>query len=238
MNPRYAIYYAPEAFGQFWELAAVWLGRDAATNEAPHASTWSTSLPPDLAARTVSASRYGFHATLKPPMHLAEGFDEAGLLRLAADFAAARAPFEIGMLKVANLSGFLALLPAEQREDLLAFAGDVVAAFEPARAPLSEDDRRRRLAVPLTSRQALYVERFGYPYVFEEFRFHMTLTDRLGDSERPKFANAAERFFAPVLAESQWLDRISVFREDEPGQPFVRIADHPLNSSAERKCAS
>jgi hypothetical protein len=126
------------------------------------------------------------------------------------------------------LDGFLALVPASQSQALTDFAAKVVVDFDGFRAPLTPAERDRRRAAHLTARQNELVEQFGYPYVLEEFLFHMTLTDRLEARDRDSFRLAAESFFSPLLEDNLLLDRLVLFREAEPGAPFMRLRDYPL----------
>lgn len=133
----------------------------------------------------------------------------------------------------APLEGFLALVPAADNPALTAFAARLVADFDGFRAPVSEAERQRRHAASsLTPRQVELLERFGYPFVLEEFRFHMTLTDRLPPGDMASFRAAAESFLAPGLAENLLLDRLVLFHEPEPGAPFRRLRDYPLAGEA------
>jgi putative phosphonate metabolism protein len=227
MPQRFAIYYAPVVTDNLWQRAATWLGRDPATGATSDEPI--EELPRDfLAERTSSARRYGFHATIKPPMALAPGEETDDLRQALDDFASRRAPVSLGHLRIADLDGFLALIPVEQSPELLDFAADVVETFEPWRAPLSLKDRQARLAHGLTPRQEELLDAYGYPYVFDEFRFHMTLTDRLAEADRAPILAAAERWFAPALARSHTLDRLALFHEDNPPAPFTRLADYEL----------
>lgn len=224
MSERFAIYYAPAATSPLWDRAAAWLGRDPASGallEGPVAGIGRK----ELLNRTQSAGRYGFHATLKPPMALADGTDPAGLRAALADFARATAPVAIGPLVLADLDGFLALVPREQSPALVALAARVVEHFEPFRAPLGDREREARRAVGLTPAQEDLLDRFGYPYVMEQFRFHMTLTDRLDPDERAEMAEAARTWFAPDIAGELVLDRLCLYREPERGQAFRRLDD-------------
>ena len=74
------------------------------------------------------------------------------------------------------------------------------------------------------------LDRYGYPYVEEEFRFHMTLTDRLTDADRPRVEAVLREWLAPVLEQSYDLDRIVLFHETERGEPFRRLNDFPLHA--------
>ncbi len=214
MTERYAIYYAPARGSALDARAEAWLAQA------------------DLALLTVSARRYGFHATLKAPMALAAGQSPAELVAALAAFAATRAPVAIGDLAPRLLEGFLALTPEPQLAALTAFAADVVAAFEPFRAPLPDEERARRLKAPLTPRQVELVDAYGYPYVLEQFQFHMTLTDRLPEAGREALVEAARGWFAPALNPPPMLDRLVLFREAGPGAAFERLNDYPLRGAA------
>ena len=214
MTERFAIYYAPEVGSMLDLCAQSWLGQE------------------DLLPRTVSARRYGFHATLKAPMALAPGRDQAGLEAALADFAETVGPVELGRLAVTPIEGFLALTATPQPQALTAFAARVVEAFEPFRAPLEPADRARRLKAPLTTRQIELVDRYGYPYVLEEFRFHMTLTDRLPHNLLGPMIADARAWFAPALNQPVALDRLVLFHEPTPGADFVRLGDYPLERAS------
>lgn len=226
MTERFAIYYAPAAESPLWARACAWLGRDPAGG-APAAPP----LPREkLHPLTVSARKYGFHATIKAPMALAEGRDGAALHAALADFAQNHAPVESGPLQVASLEGFLAIVPQRQSARLTDFAFAVVEAFEPFRAPLGDADRRRRRIETMPQRQAELMQAYGYPYVAEQFQFHMTLTDRLGPEDHAALLEAARAWFAPVLAAPLVLDRLVLFHQPAADAPFIRLADCPLSA--------
>lgn len=230
MPHRLAIYYAPPSSGELWQRASLWLGRDPATGDTSSESIGGLSAE-RRAAQSISARRYGFHATLKAPMRLADGHSESELQAGLAGFAASRAPVAIGRLQLSLLDGFLALTPVEQTDALTGFVGEVVEHFEPYRAPLSEADRARRVQSGLTPRQAQLLDRFGYPYVMEEFRFHMTLTDRLPLEQRDTVIAAATDWFAPALEAVYDLDRLVLYSEPAAGEAFQRDDDYLLTGN-------
>lgn len=231
MTERFAIYFAPAATSDLWERAATWLGRDASDGDffnGPVAGIDRNR----LLNLTQSANRYGFHATIKAPMTLAEDTSEADLRAALASFATQHQPFELGRLQLASLQGFLALMLDGENETLQDFAAHVVENFDPFRAPMTIKDRASRAGKGLSERQLELLDGYGYPYVFEEFRFHMTLTDRLEEADAAEIAAAATTWFGPVLDEPVLLDRLSLFHEHEAGKPFRRIADFKLGSEA------
>lgn len=205
MTERFAIYFAPARGSALWRKAEAWLAQD------------------DIQPLAVSARRYGFHATLKAPMALGPGLAWTQLNAALEAFRLAYGPVELGRLGANLIDGFLALTPMPQPQALTEFAGRVVEAFEPYRAPLDPADRARRLKSPLTPRQIELLDRYGYPYVLEEFLFHMTLTDRLPAEQRETLQKRAADWFATELAEPITLDRLVLFYEAAPGEPFRRL---------------
>ncbi|MEZ5839964.1 MAG: DUF1045 domain-containing protein [Hyphomicrobiales bacterium] len=228
MTKRYAIYYAPAPESPLWRLGSDWIGRDAASGkECTHPET-AGFRSPDIAAMTRGARRYGFHATLKPPFRLAEGSSEGMLLAAFEDFAYFAAAIAPIRLEVATLDGFLALRPAAGGEALRGFSSEIVERFDRFRAPAEPSELARRAAGGLTQRQSETLKRWGYPHLFADFRFHMTLTDRLDEVTRRRLMPALEAYFAPALAGVHCLDRIALFVEPEAGQPFQILDSFPL----------
>lgn len=230
MTERFAIYFAPSATSNLWERASTWLGRDASDGDVfdgPVAGIDRSR----LLNLTQSANRYGFHATIKSPMALADSATEAALRDALSRFVTEHRPVDLGKPRLASLDGFLALL-VDENEALQDFAAHVVESFDDFRAPMSIKDRVARASRGLSERQLELLDAYGYPYVFEEFRFHMTLTDRLGADDAADIAQAASTWFGPVLDEPILLDRLSLFHEPEAGKPFRRVADFKLGAAA------
>jgi len=227
MPQRFAIYYAPDVHHALWDRATIWLGRDPATSALLDGAVAGIERT-RLLNLTQSAGRYGFHATLKPPMALAEGQSEADLRAALAGFAGAMAPVDLGPLHIADLDGFLALVPQDGNDALQDLASHVVEQFEPFRAPLDRRSFAKRAKPGLSERQMELLEAYGYPYVFDQFQFHMTLTDRLEAEDSREMLAAAQTWFGPVLDEKVQLDRLVLFHEPESGKPFRRIAEFPL----------
>src|SRR5262249_48288739 len=154
--------------------------------------------PEELAELTAEPRRYGFHGTLKPPFALAAGATEAALLDAAGKFALSQSAFNLPGLHLVSISGFLALVPTERSEALHALADTTVQHFDVLRAPASPEELARRRRARLSPRQEALLERWGYPYVMEEFRFHLTLTRRLSAEERARIEPPLLALTAPV----------------------------------------
>ena len=177
--PRYAIYYAPDLDSDLHRFGAALLGYDAGSGDTLPFSADVLAQAPDWAALTDDPRKYGFHGTLKAPFPLAAGHTEADLVAACEKFAATPRAIPAIVPLVRAISGFIAVVPAEPSTDLGALAQDCVEAFDRFRAPMTPEDRARRRPEALTARQVEQLDRFGYPYVRDDFRFHMTLTGRL-----------------------------------------------------------
>jgi putative phosphonate metabolism protein len=228
---RYALYFTPPADDPLTRAAAEWLGRDAFLGRTSRQPAVNGLSADQFAALTSAARRYGFHATLKAPFRLAEGMDEAALLAAVERFAASTRPFDVA-LRVGQLGGFFALLPAEESAALQAFAGAVVEAFDAFRAPLSAEDRARRTPEVRDAQERAHLERWGYPYVFDRFRFHMTLTGRAGDEQAAILRPALEARFASLLDAPVRIGHLGLFVEPAPEADFVARALVPLTGPA------
>jgi putative phosphonate metabolism protein len=229
---RYAIYYTAPKDSLLTRLGATWLGRDAVTGSSLLQPEVPGLAAGSLAALTTDPRRYGFHGTLKAPFALREGQDELGLRQMFLAFCGHAAPFTIPGLAVTRLGRFLALTPQPASAELNAFAAACVEAFEPFRAPLGEAGMARRLASNLSARQHELLLQWGYPYVFEEFRFHMTLSVKLEEDETiSALEAAATRHFASVTNRPHQIASLGLFAEPEPGAPFRALEILPLTGA-------
>lgn len=217
--PRYAIYFAPPADSALWRFGSRAIGYDAATGrDAPFPGHPFYASP--LAAEwTSEPRRYGFHATLKAPFTLAAGASEQDLVAAVENFAARRDAISGVRLGVHALGRFLALTPLNAQDEIGRLAADSVVAFDRFRAAMSAADRARRLRSPLTPRQRDYLDRYGYPYVLDEFRFHMTLTGALAEDVRAQAQAALAELYAAIDAPVA-LDAVCLFKQETRGARF------------------
>lgn len=211
---RFALYYTPPA-GAFLEAGESWLGRSARHGQSVVQPQLAGL---DLAALSSEPRRYGFHATLKPPFRLATGKTPQALIAAIHAFAAQTAPVTIQGLRLAQIARFFAFIPQGDTAALDALAAGIVAAFDPFRAPLTASEIQRRRPESLSPRQRDLLDHWGYPYVFEEFRFHMTLSDTLDPRQSDALLPAITAHFAGLADGPFTLDAISLFGETKEGQ--------------------
>ncbi|MCC7546364.1 MAG: DUF1045 domain-containing protein [Burkholderiales bacterium] len=228
MEARYAVYYAPPAHSDLWRLGCHWLGRDPERDEALEQPPVPGRARSRIEALTASPRAYGFHATLKPPFRLRAEARTADLHEALRILARSQRAFALPPLRVARLGGFLALTPAVDSERLGQFADAWVTGLDALRCPPEEDELRRRRAAGLTARQDALLSRWGYPYVFDEFRFHLTLTERLGTDEGVALQDWLTAWFTPALSQTLSVEEVSLYVQGSPGQAFRLMRRYPL----------
>ncbi|SHM47177.1 putative phosphonate metabolism protein [Roseovarius litoreus] len=220
---RYAIYYTP-APGPLSQVCSAWLGWDMATgNELAHPDVAGLPLP--VAQITETPRKYGLHATMKPPFRLAQGATPAMLDDALASFCAQRPAVTMDGLELARLGRFLALRPLGDEGPLNALAADIVRGFDAFRAPLSEAEMARRREAGLTPEQDALLRAWGYPYVMDQFRFHITLTGKLPVAQARQTARALAPVLTPLLPAPFVIDALSLAGEDAEGR-FHLISRH------------
>lgn len=218
---RYAIYFVPTSDDPLWDFANRWLGRDPETGAVFDCDMSVVAEP----------RRYGFHATLKPPFALASGKNEADLVAALADFARRTTPFDVPGMRVAKLGRFLAIVPGTRAPALHALADACVRDFDAFRAPADDAELARRRKSGLSAREDEHLVRWGYPYVFDTFRFHMTLSGRLDDATATRLEAELSTAAADMLKRPLAVREIALFAEPEAGADFALTLRFRLGSA-------
>lgn len=230
---RYALYFAPDPGHPLWLAGCEWLGRD------PRPDGFALSPRPEVS----EPHRYGFHGTLKAPMALRAGVEEADLLARLKQIAARFAPFAMPPLSVQALQGFIALCPVaplKPSHPLRRLADACVRdADDLRRLPSPQETARRLAGGTYNETQLAYLRRWGYPHVLDQWRFHMTLTNSFDDSNggrrtRQRLMDEAHACMAHALSAPLTCSSISVFVEASPSEPFVLRHRVALKGSAGR----
>ncbi|MBR0961383.1 DUF1045 domain-containing protein [Bradyrhizobium japonicum] len=226
--PRYAIYFAAGRDSALSRFGAGLLGYDAYSGDEARFPHEALQIAPDWHDVSADPRRYGFHGTLKAPMALASGKTEAELIAACTMFAGRARRLPVIRPVVDTISGFIAVIPAEPVDALQELAADSVRDFDAFRAPLTAEDRARRKPEKLSERQRDYLDRWGYPYVMEEFRFHMTLTGRLDVERRGPILQMLREQFAALKLDALTVDRIALFKQDDARARFRIIGEWTL----------
>jgi putative phosphonate metabolism protein len=226
--PRYAIYVAAGADNAMSRFGAELLGYDAYSGDEVSFPQGPLRVAPDWRDITADPRKYGFHGTLKAPMALAPGKTEAELKAACATFASKPRPIPVIRPVVDAISGFIAVIPGEAVDALQQLAADCVRDFDSFRASLTAEDHARRKPERLSERQREFLDRWGYPYVMEEFRFHMTLTGRLDAERRGPILEMLRARFAELKLETLAIDRITLFKQEDAKARFRIIGEWAL----------
>ena len=217
---RFAVYYAPSRASAWWQAGSEWLGGDVESG-VPYTPPQPATLVRAVSELTQAPRRYGWHGTLVAPFRLADGVTSLGLLDDARAWARQQAPFDL-LVEAATLGDFVALRPALPAGDaaMRELASSALRTLGGLRAKPSAADLARRLAAPLTERQRSLLIEWGYPYVFDEFRFHMTLSSSLeAAAERAALVawwHERAAGLGPLV-----VDSAALFVEPAPGEPFA-----------------
>ena len=233
MKPRYAIYYVPDENSPLGDFGAHWLGWDI--NRALEADLLPLAgVNAEKRRKLIEhAAPYGFHATLKAPFFLAPPAVENDLLRDAARLAQIFSSPPDFPLKLTHLGRFLALTPTASQPGVDSLAACCVTELDALRAPLTAHDRERRRPEKLSRKQTKLLDQWGYPFVLDEYRFHLTLTGALSEDACIRIAPLIARELDVILSTTVALDAITVVRQDLTGAPFRVLERLPLRSNKE-----
>ncbi|PKY11150.1 hypothetical protein B1757_06085 [Acidithiobacillus marinus] len=215
---RVAIYYLPEADDPLWEAGCRWLGWNPES-----ALPCARPAVDGLAEASRRASRYGFHATIKAPMPLQGDLDS--LVQILSKELAAFPAFTLPPLQCVQDEGFVALRLSRASAELARLADSCVRSLEPWRRPYTAEELAARSRKLQHDRQRQYLQQWGYPYVFEEFIFHMTLSDQQPDS---RLLEAAQSYFGNLPAQPRLVRSLAVLVENSPDAPFTLLQRVPL----------
>lgn len=215
---RFAIYFAPRD-GALLDAIEHWLGRSARAG----ITVTALELPAlaggdsDLSALTADPRRYGCHATLKAPFRLAPTQTLPALRQALSDYSAQRAPITLEGLNISQIGSFVALTPRGEITALQAFAFDIVQNFNHFGAALSPAEIARRRPDRLSPRQRDLLELWSYPYVAEEFRFHITLSGTLTPLQAAVILPEITARIGPSLPSPFIIEDLCLFGEAESG---------------------
>jgi hypothetical protein len=208
---RYAIYYIPDL--PLFQIGSDWLGWNSQSGQ-------ETLLSADDRRITDRPRKYGFHATVKPPFLLASHSTQGELQDAFHAFCATSSPATGGTLKIARLSRFLAMTQDVQSNEVTELAASTVSHFDKFRAPLSDKGIEKRRQRRLTPQQDELLLRWGYPYVMQEFKFHMTLTGPLQNDEIVSIEQLANTRFQEFIGQSLNIALLALLGEDRDSGRF------------------
>ena len=218
---RYAIYWTPLPETAIAKFGALWFG-----------GFETFGLPPQLAQRAIKAPAiYGLHATFKAPFRLQDDVRPETLRDALDDFCANRRAPEKSRLMLGYYQRYLTLMLCEKEADIDLLAAECVTHFDRFRAPLNEEDRKRRELRDLdgmSPQEEAFLKDFGYPYVLSAFRFHISLAGPLESADLDVAAKAFQPHLAPFMSEPFEIKDLTLLGEPRSGGVFEVISRHPF----------
>lgn len=227
-QPRYAIYYSPEARTPLWSLGTGWIGRDALSDQTMEPRHRVAVSELERQALTAIPAHYGLHATLKAPFELRAGHTYDDLRQRLLGFCADRVRFTLPPLILKNMDDFVALVPGRHCEQLNVLAQDCVEQFDEFRQPMSVHELNIRKGEPMTRQQYDLLLRWGYPYVMQAFRFHITLSNRTIRNQCDKVMRGLAPGLKQVNAKGVQFDGLCLFYQETRNQPFLLLERFPF----------
>lgn len=223
---RYAVYFIPPANAGWSKFATAWLGWDIETGaQVDHPEIDGVN----VAAATRTPRKYGLHATMKPPFRLSgkQSFSTLhdSCARLAASFRTVR----LDGLEIARLGRFLALRPMGDTQDLNALAAACVRDLDGFRAQATQAELALRRQSGLSMDQDANLTNWGYPYVLDSFRFHITLSGKLDKPTLATVQPALNARLAPLLPSPFEIQDLALAGEAKDGR-FHLIHRYPLSA--------
>ncbi len=226
MNERYALFFTLPAESPLYQTASAWLEYDAYTGLP--SSDGSIPPCPDPSILRSTPAKYGFHATLKAPFRLKPGVTIDQLSDKIRLFCQTEPSFESEPLTIDRVGHRLALVSKIHCHPMASLAEKCLRVFEPFRAELNEMEYRRRKPEKLSSRQLDLLDKWGYPFVLDEFRFHMTLTNRLAEGQIKPAGEYLSGLFAPGIDQPLKIDRIYLFHQPANTERFRVVSGFEL----------
>ena len=225
---RFAIYFAPEIDSNLHSIGSQWLGRDSSSGKSikqPNIKGISSSY---LYSVTKTPRRYGFHATLKAPFRLNKEFTFKDLCSQIQQLSTLSKTFSIN-LKVRKLRNFIALVMDPNEQKMQNLASKLVRNLDQFRAPLHQEEIDKRRMSTLTASEDENLLNWGYPYVYNDFCFHITLTEKIQcRSDRESMVSAASSHFSESLKNTIKVSSVSLFVQESSEADFLQIQQFAL----------
>jgi hypothetical protein len=228
-RPRYAVFFVPSSHSDLYRFGSSVVGYDCYTGATvDHPVEFNTN-PVAWRKITEEPRRYGFHATLQGPFYLSPSCTEAQLVNAVHSFAGLGYAVPTIKPAVQMLSGFAAIVPLKPEPNLDALVTSCTTIFEAYRAPMTPQERARRIALGLNRSQIQNLDRWGYPFALSNFRFHMTLTGQIQASRREEILAVIKKCFRRMLGNRQIsVDRIALVKRESSLASFRVVSQVTL----------
>ena len=208
---RYAIYYVPSENSELDLFGKCWLGWDPYKGVETTKSDLS-KLPSfkKFSSLVLTPKQYGFHGTIKAPFKLKNEYTYNDLENKVREISKQIHSFYFDQLIIKKLGNFIGLIPTNNLK-INAVSNKFVEELDYLRDELSESEIKKRKPHKLTSNQKQMLFKWGYPYVFDEFKFHLTLTSKLNVVEIDEVFRSLQNILKQVNLNKISFNNICIF---------------------------
>ena len=226
---RYAIYYIPSN-DLLYKLGSSWLGWDTILGQPASQPEINSTI--NIKKITETPRKYGLHATIKAPFRINDGLSTLELAQKLQILCLSLKPIEFS-LEISELNDFFALTPNVKNTEIRELHTKVVCGLDEFRAPPTKDELIKRRRNQLTSEQDQNLIKWGYPYIFRDFYFHITLTGKIPKNLKNTVTDEIRKFFEPVLQRIFLMSELALVGEGHDGN-FHVICQTPFGQKSKK----
>jgi len=232
---RVAIYFLPKKNSSLENFGKNLLGRDinkkkkiSLTRRQKYFINRGFTYFDELKDYCEQPAKYGFHATLKAPFRLKRNVKTKNFYDVISHIAAQHSRFKIKGLKIAYSKKFTFITSRKPNKLLINLENDLVKHLDTFRAELNKTEIKKRIPDSLTFKQNKYLKEWGYPFVFDQFKFHMTLMNQNNNKLSNKQKLELEKLIYKISNNVIEFNEISLLGENKNGH-FEEIKRFKLN---------
>ena len=232
---RVAIYFLPKKNSSLENFGKNLLGRDinkkkkiSLTRRQKYFINRGFTYFDELKDYCEQPAKYGFHATLKAPFRLKRNVKTKNFYDVISHIAAQHSRFKIKGLKIVYSKKFTFITSRKPNKLLINLESDLVKHLDTFRAELNKTEIKKRIPDSLTFKQNKYLKEWGYPFVFDQFKFHMTLMNQNNNKLSNKQKLELEKLIYKTSNNVIEFNEISLLGENKNGH-FEEIKRFKLN---------
>ena len=232
---RVAIYFLPKKNSSLENFGKNLLGRDinkkkkiSLTRRQKYFINRGFTYFDELKDYFEQPAKYGFHATLKAPFRLKRNVKTKNFYDVISHIAAQHSRFKIKGLKIVYSKKFTFITSRKPNKLLRNLENDLVKHLDTFRAELNKTEIKKRIPDSLTFKQNKYLKEWGYPFVFDQFKFHMTLMNQNNNKLSNKQKLELEKLIYKISNNVIEFNEISLLGENKNGH-FEEIKRFKLN---------
>ena len=232
---RVAIYFLPKKNSSLENFGKNLLGRDinkkkkiSLTRRQKYFINRGFTFFDELKDYCEQPAKYGFHATLKAPFRLKRNVKTKNFYDVISHIAAQHSRFKIKGLKIVYSKKFTFITSRKPNKLLINLENDLVKHLDTFRAELNKTEIKKRIPDSLTFKQNKYLKEWGYPFVFDQFKFHMTLMNQNNNKLSNKQKLELEKLIYKISNNVIEFNEISLLGENKNGH-FEEIKRFKLN---------